>query len=335
MKYLWGTALITFFLIQSYAAPAPAWYPDPERVYPRAQYISGMGRGITAGEAQAEALSVIALYFKSSVKTENELLLQYNQIVSGNRVQEIRNIQERNLTKIASLAEFRGVRLTAPWYDEESREWVMLGYIDKQEAPQRWQNRINTNLMFMESLIEMGNRQPELLFKFSYLKAAVAIAQVIEADIRASGEVLDSTSQFRETLETARMVMAGYQLLRSELTFEVHNIQGDRQGRIQYKLSELLEKNHYTVVPQDALYSIEGAISTNEKIFPAAGFYVYAGGNLRLINRERKVLRSFTIPEERRGTMTDLDLAYRRAFLYLEDYLEHTIILEITACIDG
>jgi hypothetical protein len=320
-------------LINAYAAAEPSWYPDPNRVYPKSQYISGLGIGSNEREAKAAAMSDIALYFKSSIQVENDLILHYNQVMEGKYLQESRKIEEKNVTRINSMAEFRGIRFTLPWYNEDDKEWFIVGYIDKEESLEMWQKRIDVNRMFIDSLINRGNQQEELLFRYRYIRQAFLLAQVIEADIRACGEIVNSIGQFAAILEFTQRIIAEYRSFRVLLTFDTH-IQGDREGRVQLKLGEVLEKHGYTMVMQSPRYRIIGEITGIEQTL-AAGFFVRIGAKLRLINQEGMVLGSFTIPVVRKGSRVDFNGAYREGFLYLEDYLEKNSIVELTACIDG
>ena len=320
-------------LIDAYAATVPSWYPDPNRVYPKSRYINALGIGSNENEAKAAAMSDIALYFKSSIQVENDLILQYNQVMEGQYLQESRKIEEKNVTRINSMAEFRGIRFTLPWYNETDKEWFIVGYIDKEESLEIWQKRIDVNRMFIDSLLTRGNQQAELLFRYKYIRQAFLLAQVMEEDIRACGEIVNSISQFAKILEFTQSIIAEYHNFRVRLTFDIH-IQGDRERRVQLKLGELLEKYGYTMVMQDPLYRIVGEITGYEQTLPA-GFFVRIGAKLRLINQEEMVLYSFTIPVERKGSRVDFDGAYREGFRYLEGYLEKNTIRELAACIDG
>ncbi|MDR3116000.1 MAG: hypothetical protein LBU25_10840 [Treponema sp.] len=332
-KYILILSYTAISLISVYAAAVPSWYPDPNRVYPKSQYISALGIGSNEREAKAAAMSDIALYFKSSIQVENDLILHYNQVMEGKYLQESRKIEEKNVTRINSMAEFRGIRFTVPWYNETDKEWFIVGYIDKEESLEIWKKRIDVNRMFIDTLIAQGNQQEESLFRYRYIRQAFLLAQIMEADIRACGEIVNSIGQFAEILEFTQRIIAEYHNFRVHLTFDIH-IQGDRESGVQLKLGELLEKHGYTVVMQDPRYRIVGEITGYEQTLPA-GLFVRIGATLRLINQGGRVLHSFTIPVARKGSRVDWDGAYREGFRYLEDYLEKNTIGELAACIDG
>ncbi|MDR0722994.1 MAG: hypothetical protein LBF75_09445 [Treponema sp.] len=320
-------------LLNAYVAAVPSWYPDPARVYPKSRYLSALGIGNTEKEAKASAMTDIALYFKSTIQVENALIFQYNQVMEGKYLKESREIEETNATRITSMAEFRGIRFTEPWHNTEDKEWYIAGYIDQEESLELWQRRIEVNRKFIDSLLTRGDQEKELLFRYRYIRQAFLLAQVMEADIRACAEIVNSIDRFAETLAFTQSIIAEHKSFRVGLTFDIA-IQGDRERRVQLKLGEVLEDSGYTVVIQDPLYRIIGEITGYEQTLPA-GFFVRISANLRLINQEGTVLHSFTIPGVRKGSRVDWDGAYREGFRYLEGYVEQKTIGELAACIDG
>jgi hypothetical protein len=288
--------------------------------------------GTTQEAAKAMALSEIALFFKSTVSVQNELLTRYNETVSGKNKQTNKDSFMKNQAVITSEAEFRGVRFTPSWFNEQNGNWVVLGYIDRQEANQTYLNRIETNRAVLDSLLAMGETETELLYKTEYLRDAVAIAKIIEEDVRALSEVLNSPGQFTEVLAYARQASASFNSNRTKITFDVR-IDEDRDDRIQRKLFGVLEKNNYICVPRRSVYTISGSITTTEETLPA-GFFVRPGITLQLSNSNGTVLYSYSKNYSRKGSKS-WEAAYGLAFKAIEDDLEHNFIQEFNAFMGG
>jgi hypothetical protein len=108
---------------------------------------------------------------------------------------------------------------------------------------------------------------------------------------------------------------------------------GDRNGMLKNTLSSLLSGNKYVVVLRNALYVIEGEISSSE-LTMQAGLFVRIGAELRIVNGDGVMLQSFTVPQKRCGAH-DWEGAYNAAFRYLSQELEKNFIEGITAFIDG
>lgn len=307
------------------AGPEPRWVRFRDQEYPDARFISSLGMGTSQKDAENAAMNGLSLYFKSTVAVEQKMLSQYNEVVSGDRKGVDRQTRMNTTSVIRSAAEFRGAHFTDPWYNEQNRNWYVLAYINKQEAAELYQNRITANLIMMETtLMEIG----EPLQQYQAFKRAASIAQFIEEDIRGLGELSDAVSQYRETLEYTRKIMANSMTFRSQLRFSAA-IEKDRQGRIQRKLLDVLEKNGYVAVRNQGDYAITGEIFCAEETL-SAGVFIHSGISLQINNGAGNLLFSYTKNYPRYGARNQ-DMAYNIAFREIEKDLEANFITEFNA----
>ncbi|MDR3116161.1 MAG: hypothetical protein LBU25_11665 [Treponema sp.] len=305
--------------------PEPRWVRFREQEYPDSRFISAMGMGTGDEEAKNAAMKGLSLYFKSTVSVQQELLDRYNEVVSGSQKQAVKQTAMSNQVRIASQAEFLGAHFTSPWYNDQNRNWYVLAYINKQEAAELYQNRIATNLTMLETMLkETGDP----LQQYQTFKRAASIAQCIEADILGLGELSDAGTEYRETLEYTRNIMADSRTFRSKLRFSAA-IEADPQGRIQRKLLDVLEKSGYVAVRNQGDYAITGEISCNEEHFPA-GVFIHSGITLQLSSKAGDLLFSYTKNYERQGAR-NRDMAYTIAFREIEKDLEANFIHEFNA----
>jgi hypothetical protein len=307
------------------AGPEPRWVRSRELEYPDSRYISALGMGKGDEEAKNAALSGLALYFKSSVSVQQQLIARYNEVVSGNQKTLAKESSMASVATIHSQAEFLGAHFTSPWYNEQNRSWYVLAYINKQEAAELYQNRIATNLTMMESTLKQAG---EPLQQYQAFKQAASIAQFIEADILGLGELSDAVTEYREMLEYTRKVMVNSTAFRSQLRFSAA-IEQDRQGRIQRKLLDVLEKNGYVTARSQGDYTISGEIFCDEERLPA-GVFIHSGISLQLSNRAGTLLFSYTKNYPRWGARNQ-DMAYNIAFREMEKDLEANFIREFNA----
>jgi hypothetical protein len=311
-------------------------FADPpgmsDRDFPDSLFISAIGMGATAKEAEINALSQISYYFKTTVQAEEQLISQYNQVISGKHTEEFRRTEMGKHVKTSSEAEFRGVRFTDPWYNPETKTWTIRGYINKHEALENYQKRIDTNVTIVAYLVDMSSQQTELLYQYWYLKDAAAIARLIEADIRASADVAEpgAKAQFQEVLSFIRNIITEYNGFRSRITFDVQ-IDADSNGRVQRKLFQVLEKNKYVSDPDRGIYIIVGEIALSEEELPA-GFFVRAGIELQMLNQDGTVLFSYSTNYPRHGSK-NVTMAYNATFRDIEQDLEKNFIAGFNAFI--
>jgi hypothetical protein len=281
--------------------------------------------GVNQEQAENAALNGLSLYFKSTVAVEQQMLSQYKEVLSGDRKGVDRETRMSTASVIHSEAEFRGAHFTPPWYNDQNRNWYVLAYINKQEAAELYQNRIAANLTMMETALQQSG---EPLQQYQAFKQAASLAQVIEADILGLAELSDAGAAYRETLEYTRNVMANSKAFRSQLRFSAA-IAADRQGRIQRKLLDVLEKNSYVTVRSQGDYIITGEIFCDEEKL-LAGFFIHSGISLQLSNRAGKLLFSYTKNYPRWGSRNQ-DMAYNIAFREMEKDLEANFIKEFNA----
>ncbi|MHB9291477.1 hypothetical protein Holit_00554 [Hollandina sp. SP2] len=317
LAFVAGTRLLA-------AGPEPRWVRFREQEYPDSRFISALGMGKGDEEAKNAAISGLALYFKSTVSVQQQMLARYNEVVSANQKITEKETAMSNQVQIASQAEFLGAHFTAPWYNEQNRNWYILAYINKQEAAELYQKRIATNLTMLETTLKEAG---ELLQQYQAFKQAASIAQYIEADILGLGELSDAAG-YRETLEYTRKVMADSRAFRSQLRFSAA-IEADRQGRIQRKLLDVLEEHGYVAVQSQGDYTITGEIFCDEETFPA-GFFIHSGISLQISNKAGRILFSYTKNYERQGAR-NLNMAYSIAFREMEHDLESNFIREFNA----
>ena len=340
------TLFMLFFIsLVSFAfAQVPSWLQNKERDFPTSRFISAIGLGVTRGNAEIDAMRGIALFFKSSLVSEQELIKLYEQIslnIARNKsIQETRRQTILNQTVgIRTEVELRGIRFTSHYYNEGNRMWTVLVYIDKQEAERIYQNRIVANRSVITSLVSLYEEEIELLYKYVYLRIAESIAQLIEEDIRALAYISSARPSI-EIMEYIQRIIALVNQARSQIVFNV-TITGDRNNRISRKISELLGKQKYIASPNSIVYThtILGNISFVEETISAPGAFtritgigVHSGISLQLVNKEGLHLFPYNRNYPRAAELNK-EAAYNVAFRDIEEDLEKNFITEFNAFI--
>jgi hypothetical protein len=325
MKYRWVLSFFTLFLpIALFALNG-----ESDTDFPETRFISAVGMGTTQKEAENNALSQISYYFHTTVQAEERLVKSVVQIGSDTT----RQMGMSADIKVGSASEFRGIRFSDPWFVDRNRTWYIRGYIDKEEARLLYQNRIEANQNMLDFLVNTGHETGDLLTEYSYLRDAVAIAALLEADIEGL-HLLEDTNWTMPDYSTLRAAIFRIKTVRNEflprITFDAQ-IEGDRQGRIQRKLLQILEQNRYIASPGKAVYTFVGEITATEEELPA-GLFVRTGITLRLVDTEGREVFSYNANYSRRGART-WDMAYNAAFRFMESELEAQFIGKFNAFI--
>jgi hypothetical protein len=330
MKHHWFVPLL-FTLFLPIALFALNGQSDAD--FPETRFISAVGMGATPKEAENSALSLISRFFHTTVQAEEALVKSVVEIEDGENSDTFRELDININLIIGSASEFRGVRFSDPWFVERAQMWYIRGYIDKEEARRLYQNRIEANQNTLNVLVNTDHETGDLLAEYRLLRDAVAIATLIEADIDGL-HLLEDTSWTMPDYSTFRAAIFRIKTARNEflprITFDAR-IEGDRQGRIQRKLLQILEQNRYIASPGRAVYTFVGEITAAEEEKPA-GLFVRAGISLRLVDTDDREVFSFTDNYSPVGART-WDMAYNLAFRNIESELEAQFIEEFNAFI--
>ncbi|MDR1956841.1 MAG: hypothetical protein LBQ30_08315 [Treponema sp.] len=305
----------------------PRWVYAREEEYPDSRFISAQGIGPSTTQAEQHAMNGLSLYFKSTVAVQQELISQYNEVVSGGEKFANSGTTMRTASVIRSEAEFRGARFTSPWYNDKTRNWHVLAYIDKEEAQQIYENRIAHNKTWIDSLLA-GELEP--LQRYQRFKGASLIARMIEEDIRALGELSTTVPRHGDILKYTQNIVAEGKAFRSRLRFTAA-LEEDRQNRIQRKLLDILEQHGYVAVRNQGDYTITGKLSFEEETLPV-GTFIHSGITLQLVNTAGDVLFSYTKSYPRLGSR-NVAMAYNIAVREMEKDLEENFITEFNAFI--
>jgi hypothetical protein len=330
MKHHWFIPLL-FTLFLPIALFALNGESDAD--FPNTRFISAIGMGATLREAENNALSQISYYFHTTVQAEEALIRSVVQVEAGKSSDTIRQTGMSAKIKVGSASEFRGIRFSDPWFVDRNKMWYIRGYIDKEEARQLYQSRIESNRSIFDLLVNTGHETGDLLAEYWFLRDAVAIAALLEADIDGLS-LLEDKSWAMPDYSTLRTAIFRVKTTRNEflprITFDAQ-IEGDRQGRIQRKLLQILEQHRYIASPGRAAYTFVGEITTAEEELPA-GLFVRAGIILRLADAEGREVFSYSESYSRRGAKT-WDMAYNAAFRNIESELEARFIEKFNAFI--
>ena len=144
-----------------------------EADFPRDSYIAAVGYGASAEEAAAAADAELGRYFSQSVETS----VQAEQVavsVSGMTTDE-RSI--RRQTVITSSVELFAVRHTEPWRGQKSAQYTVCAYIDRAEAWQVFEPKLQAAFQRFTALHEEARRQEDAFRSLLAYGAALSCAE--------------------------------------------------------------------------------------------------------------------------------------------------------------
>ncbi|GHV71743.1 hypothetical protein AGMMS49928_25000 [Spirochaetia bacterium] len=162
---------LILFLSSCASVPPPPWAYSPESVYPRAEYLTGRGTGLSRAEAETAALVEIARNFNvafSSTARGRETFSTRN----GN-TEELRELSTETLTR--TYTELFNLKVAEPWWNPQRKQWEALAYINRQEAWETYEPRLRSVTASLMAAFEAAGAADDPLSQYSGYRFAARL----------------------------------------------------------------------------------------------------------------------------------------------------------------
>ncbi|GHU02002.1 hypothetical protein FACS1894147_02970 [Spirochaetia bacterium] len=137
-------------------------------MYPRAEYLTGRGTGLSRAEAETVAIAEIARIFGvsfSSTARGRETFSTGN----GNTT-ESRELSTETLTR--TYTELFSLKYAVPWRNPQTKQWEALAYINRQEAWETYEPEAQKQAGAFTALFEAAENESDPLKRFFAYRAA-------------------------------------------------------------------------------------------------------------------------------------------------------------------
>jgi len=158
----------------------PLW-ADSEtvnQVFPQEEYVTGIGRAVTAEAAVNLADGNLASYFSREITAVTS--------AQTNLSSKDEDFGEESLIRdvtVVSEAVLSGVEHTNPWFDKKSNVWYVCSYLNRKEAWKNYEPVINQNKTAFYSFIESAEKEEDPFKRIAYLNEAKTAGQNYEKSI--------------------------------------------------------------------------------------------------------------------------------------------------------
>lgn len=307
----------------------PSWLLDTEPEYPSSRYVAALGEGKTRGEAEAAAVTAVSLFFGTKTEIRKEAIREFNEVTTNTAIGFSKKTYIGESAVIKSEEEFLGIRFAPPWFDPQRQAWIVLAYINRREAGEIYESRINANMSAINALVEDAEQEKEAIYACALLYGGLPIADITEEYIQ-NAVLVDSGSarKYDNALARIQRLRSGYRALRGGLTFAVTVSGPDTAGRLMRTLRRLLEDNGYVISPQNPRYTVAAQFTAVEEPGQTRTFIV-PGITIR-IEGAGSAIFSYAKNYDRVASR-DVTRAYGLAVNTVEEDLEHNFITQLTA----
>ncbi|MDR1972100.1 MAG: LPP20 family lipoprotein [Treponema sp.] len=248
------TAAIFFVLtltsMTAFGQEAPLWLTRRGVAYPPEQYVAGLGEGRTADEARTRALAQIAQFFQTKVGDTRTLLYTYNDALAA-----AENTRTSQNTVISSEAEFFGVEF-ADLYLDRTGLYHALAFIDRKEAVEKYDARIQSNALVLRELIRRYENTPNPRSAIKKLREARTLAAAT-ANYADMAVLLDSSVSSRYTVLPAIVTGIDSAIEANERRVTVTISLNDESANIiALKTAEILRRDGFLLADTGGVYTV-------------------------------------------------------------------------------
>lgn len=164
--------LSIFFSINLYGQKQPVWISKPSEVYNENIYKVEKGEGLSAKEAENNALSSLARVFGMTVKTDTKAQQRFTENSKG---LEKNSTLEKN-TSVEAEHDLINVRIAESYYDAKEKKYYALAVMNIKETVPLIVNKVKENVETIKNYINKSDNEKDLLRKFSLLDMAYIVS---------------------------------------------------------------------------------------------------------------------------------------------------------------
>jgi hypothetical protein len=252
---LFGLLLVS---ATAFGQDAPLWLTRRGAAYPPELYLTGVGEGRTAEEAQTKALAQIAQFFQTRVGDTQTLLYAYNDALTT-----AENTQASQNTVVSSEADFFGVEF-ADLYRDKSGVCHALAAIDREEALQKYDARIQANALALRELMQRYENSPNPRGALKKLgearELAAATASYADMAILLNGAV---SSRYTVLSAIAAGIDGAIEANKKRLTVTI-SLNDESARAITLRTAEILRSNGFLLADSGGAYTVIINFQANE-----------------------------------------------------------------------
>lgn len=230
-------------------------------------YISQTGYGETKESAQNNALSALSKFFQMKISvSETEHTTLANDEISSSISEDV---------FVQSETELFAVRYTKPKYDKKQKQFEVTAYIDREEAWQIYEPKVQDCVSSFESFYSSANSKADTFLKLAGFSKAYKNASQNELSKKLDfANILnpDQAAQFDITRNHLSEIEVAVHKLASQCTFFIL-CENDFDKAISRSVGEFLSKSGIVIGDKKSEYLCSIKIIENNQVLPAGTFY--------------------------------------------------------------
>lgn len=302
----------------------PVWYKNLEKEFPIEKYIRATGSGSTEKKARTEAVSNIALSFKTNVKVLNSAISDLQNSVENDKTEYS---QKDNLHKEFSAeteAEFYCLQFTNSYYDKKQKKYFVAAYIDREAAYSVYKSKIDPLVTEMYSTWYGSKEEEESLYRCFLLHKASLLGVMIRTYVDNAVIICPSMyDSFDGVLYQIGIINSEIETQKNNISFSVECKEPKGQNLI-HGVASILEEAGFVYTTANATYKIKIEIQFTEEVYEA-GEFVRPSVSIMISNKNGVPVDSYSkvYPRYTHGSMEN---SYNLAVLRVQQDLEENFM---------
>lgn len=236
-------------------------------VFPEKEYIARFGYGETSESAKLNADAELSVYFNNEILTHT----------SATEVLENKNTNTDIIRKlnrkieISSNAELVALRHTDSWFDKSRNRYVVCAYINRNEAWQILQPKIESETTAFSKLYEESKKQSDTIKKIIFVTSALKQVDLFyEYYYLAMSLIPEKATQYSGIEKRIQQAIFDNKTLKTETALKII-FSGDDTWRVQSKLAQILSEDGFPIGNTSFKYKVNAItkieIAENNGIF--------------------------------------------------------------------
>lgn len=298
--------------------PPPAWMPEPEAVFPKAEYIVQIGDGVSETDAQAQAVQAIGQYINTTVRSNLTALK-----TDG-------SFDYSNLVQLTSNVEMFGLEITEGWYSADMNKWYAVAYINRNEAWTQYVPVIDQAKREFYAFYDKAEAEEEPFIANHYLAAAWDAGFPFLTALE-TGRLIDPNREkaYNGDREKIAAIPARQKEAFTNATLTLA-VEEDSANTVTSCLSDVFSDLGFTVSKKTAgAYTLDVIIEDNA-VTDGEMTLVYPSLELALTNRNGRVIFSWSCALGKSAAYS-LDKARQRGFAALVAEITANVPAEFSA----
>lgn len=325
MKKICSLLPILITTLSLFAESVPNWMTNLEQEFPSSNYIRATGNGMTEKRARLDALSTIAMRFKTNAKTLNTAIQDLALATEGDNSTFTKKQTLHQEVELSSDVDLYCVQFTESFYNKKSRNYTVVGYIDKEAASKILRSKIDPLILQIENLKKLSLSEEEPLYVLLYHQQAKLYGEIALEYIDTAICINPSDSyRYDENLKLIADIDVFIEDSKNKVSFSVE-CRNENCASLISDVSYILSQSGFVLTTTEPMYRIIVDVSFSEEVYEA-GEFVRPAVNIIILNNKEKAVDSYSKAYPRYGHRS-MENAYNLAIVRIGQDLDENFLI--------